>query len=946
MKTTEFSPLIKGIRNALLISASLSLSVPSIVVAQEEDAEDGNQKIIITGSRIKRADIEGANPVTVVERDTLELSTANNLGEFLQTLPSSSGSPLGTKTNNGGNGAVTVDLRGMGAARTLTLVNGRRVVDGGDLQTIPLTMVERVEVLKDGASAVYGADAVAGVINIITRRNFSGSEATFEISDYQDVDSGGQRIRAGLINGAEYEKGNITWGIEWDRQEKILQGDTKYDMYNYPLFVFDPSLYTSYRLPTDGSPGMVRFGSSRNTQGVFDLASGGGPLTLIDGATGTSPADFRAANLSLAPGNDLWNYAPVNYIQTPFERTSFFASGDYQINDDTKFYMDFRYHKRSSETLLAPSPYDTSSNPGFTLANGVQGISADSYYNPFGEDIVRVRRRMIETGGRSFNTDVNQYQATLGVEGDISDTTWTYDVSLTAAERNRVDTDFGQFSGARLQNALGPSFMDGEGNIVCGTPGNVVAGCVPLNLFGGAGTITPEMLNYVSVALNDRFDTTLDTWNASLTGEVVDLPAGPLSASFGLESRTDWTRFIPDSAKALGAATGGTASARRGSYKTKTFFLEAVVPLLSDVAGAQSLELNIGARSDDNTIFGEQTTYQFGLRWQPIDGLLIRATSSDVFRAPTITNLFAGQSQGATPTVSDPCRASNWANLSATQQSNCTAQGVPNGGWNQQDTQFTQTNGGNPNLQAEEGSTKTFGIAWSPDFVDGLNLTLDHWEIELDGGIQTISAQNTLNLCANFNQLCSSISRDTTGVLGNPGAITNINAFLQNVAFEKAEGIDLEASYRFDTSIGEFKTRLIYSHMLERTQVPFEGGTPLNLEGTFNSGLDASFPEDKIKLTADWTSGNISASLAMDYISKLTVPLSFFPATYETEGVYYFDAQTTYTMPSGDTRFTFSIANLLDEDPVYIESGFNTNSDEGTFRTLGRQFLFRVTHNF
>ncbi|TQV73691.1 TonB-dependent receptor [Aliikangiella marina] len=945
MKTIELRKLIKSMRNTLLVSASLSLAAPVVVIAQEAE-EDEAQKIVVTGSRIKRADIEGANPVTVIEREALELSTANNLGEFLQTLPSSSGSPIGTKTNNGGSGAVTVDLRGMGAARTLTLVNGRRVVDGGDLQTIPLTMVERVEVLKDGASAVYGADAVAGVVNIITRRDFSGSEATVEISRYQDVDGGGQRIRTGLINGADYEKGNITWGLEWDRQDEIFQGDTKYDMYNYPLFVFDPTLYTSYRLPSVNDPAVVEFGSTRNFQGVFDLASGGGPITLIDGASGTSPSDFRPANLSLAPGNDLWNYAPVNYIQTPFERVSFFASADYEVNSYANLYMDFRYNDRGSETLLAPSPYDTSSNPGYTLANGAQGISADNYYNPFGEDVVRVRRRMLETGGRRFNTDVNQYQATLGLEGNIGDTSWAYDISLTSGQRSRIDTDFGQFSGARLQSALGPSFMDAEGNIVCGTPGNVIAGCVPLNLFGGGGTVTQDMLDYISVTLNDRFDTELDIWNATFTGDVIELPAGTLSASIGIENRTDWTRFIPDSAKSLGAVTGGTAAARQGSYKTDTIFMEAVVPILSDVAGAKSLELDIGARSDDNTIFGEQTTVQFGIRWQPTDGLLIRATTSDVFRAPTISSLFAGQSQGATPTVSDPCRASNWSTLTPTQQSNCIGQGVPDGGWNQQDTQFTQTSGGNPNLQAEEGTTKTFGIAWSPDFVDGLNLTLDHWEIELDGGIQSISAQNALNLCANFNQLCDNITRDVTGVLGNPGAVTNVNAFLQNVAFEKAEGIDLEANYQFETSIGSFNTRLIYSHMIERTQVPFEGGTPLNLEGTYNSGLDASFPEDKFKLSADWRLDQFSASLSMDYISKLTVPLTFFANTYETENVYYFDAHTSYTLPEGDTKFTFAIANLLDQDPIYIESGFNTNSDEGTFRTLGRQFLLRVSHTF
>jgi len=258
MKLKPKNIFTKTIRHSLLIIPSFLLMLPA--TAQTDEEESDEDKITITGSRIKRSEYEGANPVTVISRIDFEKSTATNLGEFLQTMPSSSGSPLGTKTSNGGNGSATVDLRGMRATRTLTLIDGKRTVDGGDLQTIPLTMVERVEILKDGASAIYGADAVAGVINIITRTDFDGTEVTAELSDYQDVEDGGQRVRLGVISGINSGKGNITWGIEWDEQQKILQGDTKYDMYNYPLYVLDPTQFTSYHLPSVNDPAVVPFG--------------------------------------------------------------------------------------------------------------------------------------------------------------------------------------------------------------------------------------------------------------------------------------------------------------------------------------------------------------------------------------------------------------------------------------------------------------------------------------------------------------------------------------------------------------------------------------------------------------------------------------------------------------------------------------------------------------
>ncbi|PWK54011.1 TonB-dependent receptor domain-containing protein [Pleionea mediterranea] len=927
MSTLNSNPIAKAVRTALLAGTAAALAIPAAYAAE---AEDEGEKVVITGSRIQRVDIEGANPVTVITRDQIENTSATNFGEFLQTMPSSSGSPLGTTTNNGGNGSVSIDLRGLGTGRTLVLVNGKRPVDGGDLQTIPMVIVERVEILKDGASSVYGADAVAGVVNIITRSDFEGTEVEVEYSDTFDIDGASDRFRLSFVSGASHNKGNITFGAQWDKQQGIFQGDLDHDMYQFPLFVLDPDSYDG-GLPDVNNPTFIQFGSSRTTQGVFDLPNGD-TLTLIDGEDGNDPSDFRDAVLNFGPGNDLWNYAPVNYLQTPFERINFFMQSDYEFSEHAVFTAEMRYSERHSEQTLAPLPYDTNIYPGGP-------VHADNFYNPFGETLDRVRRRMIETGGRNFQQDVKQFQVVLGLAGYISDSSWRYDVSVNYGNRSRVDTDFGQFSGDRLENALGPSFQDGSGNIVCGTPGNVIDGCVPLNVFGGPGSISSAMLDYIGVALNDRFDTQIMVADAFVSGDLFDLPGGTATVAFGFNTRHESAAFIPDSSKVLGTVTGGISEATDGDYRTEAFYGEGIFPLISDVKGAEMLELSVGFRESDNEIFGSASTYQLGLKWKPIDDLLIRGTLGESFRAPAIGSLFSGQAQGASPNTFDPCRSANWGNLSGDQQSNCVSSGVPQGGWDQQDSQVTVIGGGNPNLKPEEGETTTFGIAWSPSFLDGFSMTVDWWDVQIDKAINSLSANAILDLCANFGQ-CDGVSRNSDG------SINFVATFPLNVAFEEATGVDLEVKYSFDTEVGMFSTGLLWSRMTDRVLQESSVAEPIDLTDTYDPGLDASYPEDKAKITVDWANGDWGATYAIDYIGAINVPFSFFDGGYQTDAQFYSDAQVRYVMPNSDTRFSFGITNLTDEDPVYLDSGFNTSTDESTFRTFGRGYYFRVTQSF
>ena len=415
------SNLKLSIQFALGLSTGvLAFSAPN-VFAQEADDQEADEdllieEIIVTGSRIKRADIDSASPVTIIDQADIEITGLTDVGNLLQRMPSMSGSPIGTTTNNGGNGSVNVNLRGMGAGRTLTLVNGKRVVDGGDYQAIPTTMIDRVEILKDGASAIYGADAVAGVVNIITRRDFDGVELTAQTADW--FDSKGKQDTFGLIAGKKFESGNFVFGAEYIKQEEAFQRDVPWDFLQNSWYIYPGGCENQVTAPYDGTPqgGCYPIGSSRIPQSRLPFYSQG--LFLIGQAASTP---YEVGLMQPHDGRT-YNYAPVNYLQTPYERTNIFGEGHFDITDNIRFNTEFRGNFRESAQQLAPLPF-TGGDPmynGFYLdpATGntvaFTGISQDNYYlrravdaynaangtSLIYEPVVNPRRRMIETNRR------------------------------------------------------------------------------------------------------------------------------------------------------------------------------------------------------------------------------------------------------------------------------------------------------------------------------------------------------------------------------------------------------------------------------------------------------------------------------------------------------------------------------------------------------------------
>ena len=991
------NPLYLAVQYALVPSAMAGLAFSSATVfAQdgEEEAAAEMDRIQVTGSRISRIEVEGANPVTVLDRDDIKRTGITDLGEIVQDLPMMSGSPISSQRNNGGSGRVAVDIRGLGTNRTLVLVNGNRMPSlFNDFSLIPVAMVERIEILKDGASAIYGADAVAGVVNIITRRDFEGAEIELQYGESFDV--GGTNKSVSFITGGNSERGNFVVGVEHTEQDEVFLGAYDQLRLRQAVTVYDPVGFNKYGFSGDpwtdgdgnGIADYASFGSSRIPYGWFDLrpAGLGNAHTICAGSAtgGASVGDYGPTTGANACGPGTYDYAPVNYMQTPYERSSFFFQSDYELFDTVSAYVEARFSNRSSAQILAPQPYDSRFDPGYASIEPGVAISKDNYYNPFGVNIPQWRRRVSETGGRLYTQNVDQWQIITGLTGDLG-ASWTWDLSYNYGKNERADTDFGQFAGGNLANALGPSFLDpATGQVVCGTPSNPIAGCVSLNPFTNPDTnpITPEMLAYISVPLNDRYINERQVTNLTVIGDMFEMPAGPLAGAFGFERRTEDYVYEPDSGKALGIVTGNTGAGTKGSYSVDSFFGEINIPLLSGVTGAELLELGVSGRYDDFSIFDSSTIWQGALRWQPVNSLLVRGTVGQVYREPNISELFAGVGDSFQATT-DPCSGRGG-------QPGC--EDVP-AGYVQSDSQARARIGGNINVTPEEGDTITVGLAWTPEFFSGFTATVDWWNIEIDDAINTPSTNVVLAGCfsGDVPAFCDNITRFGPEA-SNYGDIQQILTLVQKVGPETAEGIDWALSYNLSTDwglwdFGWYGTYNIKREML--TLKDFDGDGLATAEvsdvvGLFeHRGLSTnkkSFSEWRWRFDTDWSLGDFGLSLSVEFIDGVTecgnpnadaTYLTMFcpddpqivtidpAATYHgipiidrawintIDDVYYFDLVGRYTLPSIGSEINVGVTNLTDEALPFLNQGFNATTDEDTYRAMGRSWFVNFKHSF
>jgi outer membrane receptor protein involved in Fe transport len=643
-----------------------------------------------------------------------------------------------------------------------------------------------------------------------------------------------------------------------------------------------------------------------------------------------------------------YNYAPVNYIQTPYERTNIFGNLDYDLTDDIHLTAEMRYSSRKSSQELAPQPYNSPTDPsyqGVFEGNAYSGISPDNYYltqaidaynaTPDGiaaplryEPVRDARRRMLETT-RRFEQDNDQLQINVIASGEFMDMNW--EAYYNKGWSDSTSKDFGQFFGPNLTNAMGPSAdLNGDGNPECygdiTDPSSLIAGCVPINFFGGPGALTPDMISYVGVVLVDTLEGEQDQWGFNLSGDGWELPGGSMGWAVGYEYRKEQFTFVPDSGKQKDEVTGNTGAGTDGSYKSDSIYGEILLPVFDN--GTQSLDITAGMRYDDFDTFGSESTHQVGVELYLMEDLKFRATSGEVFRAPSIGEAFAGQVDSF-PTYKDPCIPAAGSPLPP----GCAQVGL------QLDSQLLARVGGNPNLEPEFGDTVTAGIVWTPEFdLGSLSVTVDYWETELENMISSLGVNYILDDCYNALNAgsCGLITRradySIAQVLDGP----------LNVALETAGGIDTEVRFIFDTDFGQFDTAVIWSHMTERDREAFPGDSTEDNVGRY-TGNDA-FAEDKVNYSIDWMRGNFRVAYLGEYISELKSDDAFGVGyTQKVDSQLYHDLTFKYTHPGSGVSVSTGINNVTDEEPPYIDLGFNAKTDPSTYRLFGRGYFVRLS---
>ena len=899
------------------IAASMLAAMPAN--AQSSDAENTEaieSSIVVTGSRIARPDQTSNSPISVVTGQSLQDQGAVNVEEALNQLPQVTPG-LNANVNNGGNGTVSVDVRGLGASRTLVLVNSRRMVPSTnngvvDLNVINPLLIDRVEVVTGGASATYGSDALGGVVNFILKNKFEGVELSgqYGLTDRGDSDTW---TLGGIIGGNfSDDRGNATLGVAYTKRGESFQSQrdwSKIDQFG---------------------------GSATGVAGRFDnlfnnpFVPGGNRAFNSDGSVRPFDNNFDLTN----PATDRYNFAPVNYIQTPLERYTVTALANYDVTETINVYAEGSYVSTEVKLQLAPTPatniFVNANSP--VLSASARALAAGRA-DPNAPLVFR--RRMVEVGPRiqTFNFDVSQLN--VGARGKLFDG-WDFDVYYG---RGRVNSAQG------LQNDVSRSRLTAGLN---GCPTGSPAGCIPVDAFG-AGRITTSAANYIRIASAvDQFSFDRDNVVAAAEGTFGSLPGGDIGVAVGAEYRRDASDFRPSDPAQTGDLTGFNAvKPISGSFDTKEVFAEVSLPVI-DI-----LTLAAKGRYSDYSSVGGNFTWSVEGDFRPIDDVRVRATYSKANRAPSVFELFQAGDQSF-PVVTDPCfrgqPGGDTGVPSAQTAAICILQGLPDPRTNvltQTNSQIEATFVGNTNLKAEQANTLTAGVQVTPSFAPGLSLSVDYFDIKVDGYVSRLQGgtaglvdqcfKQNITTAAQLaaNPFCSLLSRRPNGDLLATVPLTN-EASLGTNNVLKTRGIDFAVGYDF--AVGEGSKIAIGSNVTYLMDYKFNGAQAAGLS-TADFG---TLPHWKANTRVSYSTDDFTIGLNWQYIGKSTDTGS--DETIKAQN--YFDLNARFKVAKS-FEFFGGVQNLLDKQPPSVQSGFAlTNTDENLDAPLGRRFFVGAKVSF
>jgi outer membrane receptor protein involved in Fe transport len=906
------------------------------------------QVVTVTGTRIPRIDVGSAAPITTISRDQFVTSGRTSVGDILQTLPEQTGG-INTQANNGGDGSTRVNLRGFGTNRTLVLVNGRRMVPGGtgadatvDLNSIPAAAIERIEVLKDGASAVYGSDAISGVVNVITRSDYDATEISGFTGISQRGD--GRVFDVSFTTGKHLPNGNILFSAGFHSTTEVWARNRDFSRYDYGVAGYD---WQSGKKFTGGSSAIPN-GRFRKPSGMGNAAWESLKMQYPNATNFTIGSDgqwrpFNASGVTDA-GGDFYNYQPVNYLVTPQRRLNVFSTGTFKLAGSVQGYYEALYTHRESEQQLAPEPL-------FTDQEGLT-VSKDNMYNPWGVDFTTVRRRLVEFNNRTYNQDLDTFRLLVGIKGNFRPT-WTWDVSVNYGRTQGVATKAGLLQRSKLQNALGPSFLNADGVATCGTVDIPIEGCVPLNIFGGAGTISPASRKYLTYNGTARGYNQQIVISAQTAGQFRKIGTANTPAGFavGYEHRREAGASIQDPLTAQSDTTGTKSADTMGSYSVHEAYAEINVPILKRVnawAGEGTmLELSAAARYVNFSSFGSNVTYKAGGRFSPIKDATIRGTFSTAFRAPSVAELYLGAADSF-PNATDPCSGRTQGTpLDAA----CDAQKVPDD-LSDDRAQILARIGGNAKLRPETAKTFTIGAVLQPRFVPNLDFTVDYYNINVTDSIQSVGTDVILASCfpaaGGTPAYCDRIHR------GADGFIRSIDDPLSNVGGDNISGVDMQLDYTPQTPIGAlgFLLNVNYLGFFDRT---LADGRVIHAKGTYD--LSLVLPDWKGKFSLSYGKGGWGGVLNVRWVGgfrecednacQQTDPKAPPARTRDVEAYVAADLNISYKLShkgGSTTNFAAGVNNLLDRAPAYIVNGFSAASDTTAYDYMGRYFYMRMSH--
>ena len=893
-----------------LSKRNLLASIPFLLVpvtyAQNAEPESAAEmdEVLVTGSRLATTGLNTSAPVTILDRSEIEATGATSVGELLRELPVATASASDT-AGRGNGGSATVALRGLSAVNTLVLINGRRVLsnnEGGtvDLNSIPFEAVDRVEVLQDGASAIYGSDAIAGVVNIIMLREFEGLslKGGYGVSSRDDVPN----TELSATFGHKADKGSFVFNASWREAEGNFIADRPVS-----------------RDPDWRAQGGRNFRDPLPTVAVVQGLPGFGNAEriLLEGVNQAATVnDFRAfvfpdTNDPLSVGNDGINYWLYETSASDIRQQNVSFTGGYELTSNLTAFVEASFNRRRSTGYLAPDYF------GAVYGDPII-LSANNDFNPFGVDL-SVARTIGEQPFRGrrqsdVTSDVSRFVA--GVEGGIGE--WKWDLSY-----NHQNLDQLTFGGEgvlrdRLQQAAGDSDD-------CRAAGN---GCVPINLLGGPDTITPEMLDFISADSNTSVKSRMQSAVANFSGSLFNLPAGEVRMAIGAEFRRETFSSDNDRNSELNAfvGRGPTPDAFPPVREITEVYTEFAVPVF------ESLDLDLAARYSDYNLFGDTTNPKVGLKWRPIESLLIRGSWGTGFRAPTFNEAFSGQTRGFAPIV-DPCAGPNFASL-------------PGCGGQQAPANTTGTfivTGGNPDLLPEEADNLTVGAVFTPAFAPRLAVTVDVYRIEKEGIIGSIDRNYVLAQNAANGSYADRITRDPV-----TNSVLEVIATRANLLDQSIQGIDFGVQYETaDRPMGTFQFRADLTYLDTFEQSPAPGAPPVRRVGTYT---DATGTLARVRGTgrATWNRGPFMLSTGLRYVDGVRNDGSLLVDGEHLEADDYVqnDWMASYEFEQATTTVTLSVENLFDEMPPFLEGNYANGFDQGSFNSRGQFFMMRVEKSF